>query len=126
MYGDSDVMRMRAQQLREQGADIALTADQLVAQTDSLEWFGRAADAMRERIRERATHLRDVAHHHESAADSLDRHRASVETLKESIDAHERRAAAWRDAEPPDERLAGFTPPPAGHKDWLSVELPGT
>jgi hypothetical protein len=24
-----------------------------------------------------------------------------------------------------DEVLLAFTPPPAGHKDWLTVELPG-
>ena len=49
MYGDSGVMRKRAAQLREQGGDIRALADHLVAQTESIAWTGRAADAMRER-----------------------------------------------------------------------------
>lgn len=146
MYGDSGVMRRRAHQLREQGSDIRMTADQLVAQTESIAWTGRAADAMRERIRDRAAHLRDVATAHETAADSLDRHRSAVDALKDAIDQRERRAdtlvqdararlaaldahddpdGVRREAAPEDTRLAGFTPPPAGHKDWLTVELPG-
>ena len=31
------------------------------------------------------------------------------------------RATATRE----DQALASFSPPPAGHKDWLTVELPG-
>ena len=60
MYGDSGVMRKRAAQLREQAGDIRALADHLVAQTEGVAWTGRAADAMRERVRDRAAHLRDV------------------------------------------------------------------
>ncbi|MEQ4547805.1 hypothetical protein, partial [Nocardioides kribbensis] len=28
-------------------------------------------------------------------------------------------------ADPADEQVAGFDAPPAGHRDWLTVELPG-
>lgn len=146
MYGDTGIMRRRAQQLREQGADIRLVADQLVGQTESIAWTGRAADAMRERIRERASHLRDVATRHEIAAESLDRHVREVDALKDAIAERERRADSMihdararvarvdaandpdgvrREPAREDTRLADFTPPPAGHKDWLSVELPG-
>lgn len=146
MYGDTGLMRRRAAQVREQGEDIRVRADQLVAQMDAIAWTGRAAEAMRERIRERAAHLRDVAARHETAADSLEHHLREVEALKEQIAATQRRAegivaeARSRVArvagsddpagvrpEPTDAdlRLAAFTPPPPGHKDWLDVELPG-
>src|SRR3954454_1502942 len=149
MYGDTDVMRRRAAQLREQGADIRAAADQLASRTDALGWTGRAADAMRERVHERATQLRDVATRHDRAADSLERHLLEVERLQESIEAAERRITALtvdartrvaglatspgdpdgpavrRAPEPDDEVLAGFTPPPSGHRDWLTVDLPG-
>jgi hypothetical protein len=147
MYGDSDVMRRRADQLREQAVDLRALADQLVAQTEAIGWTGRAADSMRERVRERATHLRTAAAQHETAADSVDRHVQEVVTLKDAIAATERKATtlvadartrvarveAANEAEPDvrrvpdpgDQTLAGFSPPPSGHKDWLAVSLPG-
>jgi len=125
MYGDSTAMRRRAAQLREQGEEIRLAADRLVARTEAVPWTGRAADAMRQRIRERASHLRDVASRHEDAAESLERHRLEVDALKDTIAARERRAAALVHDAPDDRAVAAFTPPPAGHKDWLTAELPG-
>lgn len=139
MYGDTDAMRRRVGQLREQGADIRQLADQLVAQTDRLAWTGRAADAMRERARDRATALRGCAQRYESAADALERHADDVDDLKDAIALRERRAGALvgdahtrttrlqagDDADDQDVVLAGFTPPPPGHRDWLTVELPG-
>ena len=122
MYGDTGVMRKRATELREQGTDVRLQADRLVAQMDAIDWTGRAAEAMRERIRERAAHLRDVAARHETAAESLERHALGVEALKEQIVATQWRAETLVADDDP--RLASFTPPPAGHRDWLSVELP--
>jgi len=133
MYGDPDVMRRRAGQLQEQGVDIRALADRLVAQTESLGWTGRAADSMR----------------HETAAESLDRHSHEVERLQETIAETERRAASLvADArtrvariesdnesladsgirtlpDADDRTLVDFTPPPAGHQDWLTVDLPG-
>jgi hypothetical protein len=148
MYGDSDVMRRRADQLREQAVDLRALADQLVAQTEGIGWHGRAADSMRERVRERATHLRAAAAQHDTAADSLGRHVQEVDTVKDAIADTERKArtlvadartrvariAAANDVADPavrrvpdadDQTLAGFTPPPSGHKDWLAVSLPG-
>ena len=139
MYGETDVMRRRVGQLREQGADIRRLADQLVGHTDRVAWTGRAADAMRERARERATALRVCAERYESAADALDRHADDVDHLKDAIALRERKAAALvgdaqarttqvaGGATPPEEDvvLAEFTPPPPGHRDWLTVELPG-
>jgi len=147
MYGDADLIRRRADQLREQAVDLRGLADLLVAQTEAIPWRGRAADAMRERVRERAGHLRTAAGDHDTAADSLERHAAEVERLKEAIADVERRAttliadartrvarvAAANEAEPDvqrvpdadDQALADFTPPPSGHKDWLAVSLPG-
>lgn len=124
MYGDSGVMRRRAEQLREQAVDLRSLADQLVARAESVAWSGRAADAMRERVRERAAHVRDAAARHETAADSLDRHRREVESLKETIAAVERRADALVD-EARGPRATDAEPPPSGHRDWLAVELPG-
>jgi uncharacterized coiled-coil DUF342 family protein len=147
MYGDSDVMRRRADQLREQAVDLRALADQLVAQTEAIGWTGRAADSMRERVRERASHLRSAAADHDTAADSLDRHVQEVDTLKDAISDTERKATtlvadartrvaridAANEAEPDvrrvpdadDRTLSDFTPPPSGHKDWLAVSLPG-
>jgi hypothetical protein len=150
MYGDSGVMRKRAVQIREQATDIRAMADQLVAQTESVAWTGRAADAMRERIRDRAANLRDVAGAHDTAADSLERHLLEVDVLKDQIADTERktdklvtdarsRVARIENAEDPtrvpdgvrrtpdpeDETLTAFAPPPPGHKDWLTVNLPG-
>lgn len=146
MYGDTGVMRKRAAQLREQGVDIALTADHLVGQADSIDWTGRAADAMRNRIRERSAQLREAAAAHETAADSLGRHLAEVDRLKEAISGIEHRAGSLvtdaqtrvarleSSADPDgvrvmptdaDQTVASFVPPASGHKDWLTVTLPG-
>lgn len=146
MYGDTTVMRKRAGQLREQGTDIKMLADQLMAQVDALDWTGRAADTMRGRIHDRAAQLRDAAGSHDTAAESLGRHLAEVDLLKEAIDGVEHRAhsrvadASTRVARleahldpdgirrtPSDEdrALVSFVPPPPGHRDWLTVTLPG-
>lgn len=148
MYGDTEVMRRRAGQLRDQGTDVRALADQLVAQTDALGWTGRAAESMRQRVQERATHLRSAAAQHETAADSLDRHVHEVEGSQDAIAGAERKASALiaeartriariesanegqesgvRTLPDADDRtLADFTPPPSGHKDWLTVDLPG-
>jgi hypothetical protein len=123
MYGDTDVMRRRAAQLREQGVDIRAMADRLVAQTEGIGWTGRAAESLSERMRERAAHLRDVAARHDGAAESLEAHLHEVDRLKDAIAATERKADVLL-AETPSAPDA-FTPPPPGHKDWLAVELPG-
>ena len=139
MYGDSAASRKRVAQLREQGGDIRAMADRLVAQAESVPWTGRAAESMRNRIKERASHLRLAAGHHDTAADSLARHAVEVDALKDAIetiahkadaltsDARTRVSAADAASEPgrEDAALLAFTPPPAGHKDWLTVELPG-
>lgn len=121
MYGDSDVIRHRASQLRDQGVEIRASADRLVASTESIGWTGRAADSLRERVRERATHLRVAAGRHDAAAGALEKHLAEVEALKDAIAHTERRAAALH-ADRPDDDIAA---PPSGHRDWLDVELPG-
>jgi chromosome segregation ATPase len=146
MYGDTLVMRRRAAQLREQGEDIRTMAEQLVTRGEEVVWTGRAADAMRDRVRERAAHLRDAANAHDDAAASLEKHLTECERLTESIAGVERRASSLvadartrlarlqsspdDDAVRPtatreDHTLVAFVPPPSGHKDWLDVELPG-
>lgn len=147
-YGDSEVVHRRAGQLREQGVDIRALADQLVARTEALGWTGRAAESMRQRIQERAVRLRAAAAQHETAADALDRHAHLVGDVHDAIADTERRvtslvaeartriarieadnadheAAVHTLPEPDDRTLADFTPPPSGHKDWLSIDLPG-
>lgn len=117
MYGDTEVIRRRTDQLRQQGTDLRALADHLVARTEALGWEGRAAESLRERIRDRATLVREVAERHDTAADSLERHRVEVDRLQEQIAATERRAGQLTDP-------SGFEPPPPGHRDWLTVELP--
>ena len=88
-------------------------------------------------------HLRTAAAHHETAADSLARHLAEVDTLKEAIDVRAHKATTLvedartrageasgpdgipAEADETDAALLAFDPPPAGHKDWLTVDLPG-
>lgn len=148
MYGDTDVMRRRADQLREQGADLRRLADQLVARTEGAGWSGRAAESLSERVRERASRLRAAAAAHDGAADSLEAHLTEVDRVKDAIAQRERRAGAMvadargrvarveaqaaddpsgitRTADPTDLQLAAFDPPPPGHRDWLGVHLPG-
>jgi uncharacterized protein YukE len=123
MYGDTAAMRKRAGQLREQGTDVRALADRLVSQVDSLSWTGRAAVDMRARVQDRAALLRDCASAHENAAESLERHLAEVDRLKDSISGIERKAGSLvaDDAGLREQ----FTPPPPGHKAWLTVNLPG-
>ena len=123
MYGESAASRKRVAQLREQSGDIRATADRLVAQAESVPWRGRAAEAMRARIKERANQLRVAAGHHETAADSLARHVTEIDTRKDAIESIRHKADSLTSDE--DAALAGFVPPPSGHKDWLTVELPG-
>lgn len=146
MYGDTEVIRKQVARLREQGGDIRTMADHLVAQVEGIAWSGRAADTMRERMRDRAGRLREVAGRHDTAADSLEKHVGEVDTAKETITSTERRARALigdaegriaairaqdglddvrRTPDPVDEDLVAFTPPEPGHKDWLSIDLPG-
>lgn len=122
MYGDTDVMRKRGAELREQSVDLRALADRLVARTEGVGWTGRAADALLVRIRERAAHLRDVAARHDTAADSLDAHVLEVDRLKDAIATAERRAQRIAEDVPGG---TPFAPPPPGHKDWLAVDLPG-
>jgi len=121
MYGDPSVMRKHAGRLREQGGEIRAMADHLVAQAEAVSWAGRAGDAMRDRIRERAARLREAADRHDVAAHSLETHTQLVEELKDSIAETERRATALLE----DGALPRFEPPAPGHKDWLAVTLPG-
>ena len=121
MYGDTLVMRKRAAQLREQGEDIRAMAEQLVTRSDEVAWSGRAADAMRERVRDRAAHLREAAYAHDTAAAGLEKHLAECDRLVEAIAGIERRAASLLE----DRAVPGFSAPPSGHKDWLTLELPG-
>ena len=148
MYGDSSQIKRRTAQLRDQGAELRALADRLVARTEAVGWRGRAADALHDRIGERAATLRDLAGHHEGAADALATHRELVDDAKERIAAARERAGALVEAarervtaidranaergsgpqvepDPDDLELLAFQPPATGHRDWLTVELPG-
>ncbi|CAN5287794.1 hypothetical protein BH09ACT12_BH09ACT12_05100 [soil metagenome] len=149
MYGDPDVLRSRVDDLREQAVDVRSMAEHLVAQTDGIGWSGRAADAMRLRVAERAGHLRAAAAQHDVAADSLETHVHELESLQDAIAAIERRVgdltaeartrAARRTtdgaldgsvapldpAADSDAALLTLDPPPPGHRDWLDIEVPG-
>ena len=136
MYGDTAAGRKRVAQLREQGGDVSALAARLVSQAEAVPWHGKAAEAMRERIRERARHLQAAAAQHDTAAESLTAHLTEVDRLKEAIDVRSRkattlvedartRASEGMPADDADAVLLAFDPPPAGHRDWLTVELPG-
>ncbi len=140
MYGDIAATHKRVGQLREQGQEIRVVADRLVAQAEAVPWHGRAAESMRARVQERANQLRAAASRHDTAADSLARHLVQVEELKDSIEVREHKArtlindaqtraarskAANDEPAAADRLLIAFSPPPSGHRDWLTVELPG-
>jgi hypothetical protein len=139
MYGDTTVLRSRARELREQGREIALEADSLVARAESVPWTGLAADAMRAAMRRHAAALWRCSTHHEEAADALERHAREVEHLVALIAAVERRVTGLLDDAAgavgtvvsgvlPDgvgEWLDGFRPPPSGSMEWLDVQVPG-
>lgn len=124
MYGDTGAGRKRVAQVREQAADLRALADRLLAQSASVPWQGRAAEAMRARVEERAASLRADAARHETAAESLARHLSEVDSVKETIEARQHRAARLL-ADDDQGRPPASSPPPSGHKDWLTVELPG-
>lgn len=145
MYGDTAVIRRRVTQLQEQAVDLRTMGDALVGQAETLAWDGRAADAMRERVRDRAAHLHEAAHRHDDAAEALSRHLTAVDRAQEQIaeaerritsriaDARGRMAAAesaseaqgvWIQADPEDVALCSMQLPPSGHRDWLDLEIP--
>lgn len=142
MYGDSAAMRKRVLELQEQARDLRALADGLLGHTDTLRWEGRAARDLRDRVTDRAAGLRSSADQQEAAADALTRHLAEVERRKDAIADIERRTlsltadarerVARIDSADPlvqasddDRRLLAFSPPPSGHKEWLTVTVPG-
>ena len=138
MYGDTEAIRGLARGLRRQADEIRCEADQLLAGAEDVPWLGVAADAMRCLARHRVRALRKTAALHDDAASALDDHADAVERVKRLIAAIERRVlamvAAARDRiaglvggiiDPLDDLLDRFVPPPSGHRDWLTVDLPG-
>lgn len=146
MYGDPSAIRGLAARLRDQADDLRRQGDELLARSEAVPWLGRAAEAMRAHARERVAALRETARVHDDAAEALDRHAAEVARRQALIAELERRAhrlvsdargrlagfaeglrggveQLWDD--PADERLLRFVAPPTGHRDWLSVDLPG-
>ncbi|MCY4726271.1 hypothetical protein NYO98_08275 [Nocardioides sp. STR2] len=146
MYGDTAAIRRLARKMSEQGDDIRLDADRLVSASRLVLWDGRAAQAMRERMAERALALRRTADRHDDAARALRRHADEVDRLTDLIRevAHRVRGlvegararladlagrvadlAGAAAPDPLDQALAEFRPPPDGHRDWLDVRVPG-
>lgn len=145
MYGDTEIIRGLARTLREQAHDVRREADRLLREAESVPWQGVAADAMRHHARSRNRALRRNARLHDAAADALERHADEVERVKALIaaieDAVRHLVAAARERlagiagavsaglglspDPVDQLLDRFVPPPRGHRDWLTVELPG-
>jgi hypothetical protein len=141
MYGDTETIRALARGLRRQGDDIRWEADMLQSQAEAVPWQGVAADAMRCLARFRTTALRRTAGLHDEAAAALEDHADAVDRIKALIALIEDRVmalvAAARDrisgvlgavgglVDPVDDLLDRFVPPPPGHKDWLTVDLPG-
>jgi len=121
MYGDTTVVRRRSGQLREQSVELRALADRLVAEVEALDWRGRAATDLAERVRDRAGNLRACAAQHDEGADLLDRHGHEVDRLQDLIATTEQRAARLL----ADGSLDDFVAPPPGHRDWLAVTLPG-
>lgn len=141
MYGDTEAIRTLARDLRRQGDDIRAEAETLLGRAAAVPWQGVAADAMRCLARHRAGSLERTARLHDDAAAALLDHADAVDRVKRLIALIEERVtalvAAARDriagvlglvgglVDPLDDLLDRFVPPPSGHVDWLSVDLPG-
>lgn len=145
VYGDTDVIRRLAGQMREQGEELRLECRTLLASVEGVQWNGKAAEAMRAHMKDTAASLAKTAREHDEAADALVAHAAEVDRLKALIAEIEHRAmgliagAESRlrslasqavdlvKAAPSgvDAMLASFVPPPSGTKAWLDVDLPG-
>jgi hypothetical protein len=142
MYGDTETIRGLARTMRAQAAALRSEAALLLARADATPWSGLAADAMRLRVRAQAESLRHTASLADEAALALERHADEVDRLKALIAAIEEKVmalvAAAKDRlgelaglaaevlpDPVDDLLAHFDPPPPGHRDWLTVSLPG-
>jgi hypothetical protein len=138
MYGDTDVVRALARQVRARGDDIRAEAGDLLARAEAVAWSGLAADAMRRLARDHAGGLRRCADEHDAAADALDRHAREVDHLEEVIAAVERRARHLLESaggglaglvgrvvpDSVDHWLSSFEAPPHGSREWLDVRLP--
>lgn len=138
MYGDTHAIRGLAQGLRRQADEIRREADALRSEAAAVIWQGVAADAMRAVARHRTAALDRTAGLHDDAARALEDHADEVDRVKRLIAAIEHRVlslvSAARDriasivgglVDPLDDVLDRFVPPPSGHKDWLTVRLPG-
>jgi hypothetical protein len=139
MYGDTEAIRGLARTMRRQAVALRTEAEQLLALADATPWDGVGADAMRLRVRQQTGALRRTAGLADEAANALDAHAGEVDRLKALIAAIERKVTALVEAakhrlaglvdkvlpDPVDELLARFVPPPSGHRDWLTVEVPG-
>jgi hypothetical protein len=119
MYGDVGVMRRRVGELREQASEVRARAQSLVAQAEGVPWTGRAAETMRERVRDRAARMRDAARLHDEAAQSLEKHLTEVAHLSEAIAAVEHR---HRSQEADATGAVSAETPPPGHRDWLTFD----
>ncbi|WP_235737013.1 hypothetical protein [Nocardioides alcanivorans] len=115
----------------------------LVGQVEAIRWHGRAARDLRERMTDRAARLRASAEQHDVAAEALTRHLSEVDRRKDTIADLERRTSSLRadaharaeklthpsdslvEVNDDDRQILAFTPPPSGHKDWLTVTIPG-
>jgi len=141
MYGDTSAIRHRARELRRLADEVRADADLLAGRSAAVPWQGLAAEAMRAAAGARVTGLRRAADLHDDAAAALDQHADAVDRVKRLIAAIEHKVmslvAAARDRlsglvglvgaviDPVDEWLDRFVPPPSGHRDWLTVHVPG-
>ena len=142
MYGDTETIRGLARTMRTQAGARRAEAGMLLGRAETTPWTGLAADAMRLRVRAQVASLRHTASLADDAAEALERHADEVDRLKALIAAIEQKVMAMVSAararlgelaglaasvlpDPLDELLAQFDPPPSGHRDWLTVSLPG-
>lgn len=137
-YGDPGAVRALAAGLRDRAGDVRDEAARLRALVDACPWTGWAADAMRQRAAATLGGLHRTADRHDEAAEALDRHAAEVERRQAQVAAVERAFHALVEAVRSrvdglvggvaDSWLEGWlrrvVVPPAGHRDWLDVDVP--
>lgn len=137
MAADTEVIRALARAMEEQARAVREEADALVSASHEVLWQGRAAHAMRERMRHRAGRLVATAEQHEEAARMLREHAREVDLAKERIAEVARRVQALVDGvrervagaaeegaavlDRAEEQLLGLRLPPPGSVEWLEL-----
>ncbi len=109
------------------GSDVRALADQLVGQTESLGWTGRAAESLDRHVHGVEIIQDTIAETEREVTALVAEARTRIARIARIESANESHAESGLRPEPDadDRTRADFTAPPSRHRDWLTVDLPG-